>query len=620
MAYGEPGAVADRIKVFISYSRADTEFALDLVSALQACGFEAYIDQEDIAPGEPWEQRLGGLIEAADTIVYVMSPDSIGSMHCDWEVAESLRRSKRLLPVVWRAVPDDAAPRQLRRLNYTFFTGKNSFAAGLKELSQALRVDIGWIREHTRIGALARRWDARGRSDALLLRGDELEAAKTWSASTPRGAPELTVDQVDFIAASNAAHDAAERRARNRRRGLVLGVSTVAVAMTGLAAFAWMQYLDANKARDFAVQAYDELSETNDALQSAFLRLSADIALRAPPTAADAFEVAGGWFPVAANYSGAVVRLDGLSGPQRAVNTGFLIEGRLVHSDFADQTLILAPELRPGFDYGFNDMEFDALIAAAESGDDAWLANFDGVVLEKDFDPGQGAGRILEQRAISEVDIPPAVEDAADPLDGFDDRILEQRFVTDAPPGFPDDEMSIVATFPTLDTSGAYLVSETPVWTTPPELAAETRFAVYVLEEAAPFGARAVTAADLDCGSAEGGVQSETAYALFGIDSETAQDADGESEGLTLLVAEAVDVGAWMTTYRHTVMKGVFGAPVFDLDTGKIVGVHIGIQGAPKAPDRRVGVAQPVVHLLNQVRDQVSLTRRNADRTRPLCF
>ena len=41
MAY-ESGTSDEAIQVFVSYSRADTEFALDLVAGLQACGFEAY--------------------------------------------------------------------------------------------------------------------------------------------------------------------------------------------------------------------------------------------------------------------------------------------------------------------------------------------------------------------------------------------------------------------------------------------------------------------------------------------------------------------------------------------------------------------------------------------------
>jgi hypothetical protein len=80
-----------RVKVFISYSRSDKAFAADLVLGLAACGFAPYIDRENIAAGEDWEKRLSGLIAEADTIVYVISPDSISSQHCTWELGESLR-------------------------------------------------------------------------------------------------------------------------------------------------------------------------------------------------------------------------------------------------------------------------------------------------------------------------------------------------------------------------------------------------------------------------------------------------------------------------------------------------------------------------------------------------
>jgi TIR domain len=49
-------------------------------------GFEPYLDKHDIAAGEDWETRLGRLIEAADTVVYVISPDAVASERCAWEV------------------------------------------------------------------------------------------------------------------------------------------------------------------------------------------------------------------------------------------------------------------------------------------------------------------------------------------------------------------------------------------------------------------------------------------------------------------------------------------------------------------------------------------------------
>ncbi|HRK69097.1 MAG TPA: toll/interleukin-1 receptor domain-containing protein, partial [Hyphomonas sp.] len=158
----KPETASETAKVFLSYSRRDAAFADELVQGLKACGFEAYIDREDIAPGEAWETRLGGLIAEADTVVYVISPHSVTSEQCHWEVTETLRLSKRLLPVVWEPVPEAQMPKELARLNFVFFDGGRSFAKGLADLAGALRVDVGWIREHSRLGGLARRWDTRG--------------------------------------------------------------------------------------------------------------------------------------------------------------------------------------------------------------------------------------------------------------------------------------------------------------------------------------------------------------------------------------------------------------------------------------------------------------------------
>jgi len=63
-----------RLKVFISYSRKDEDFAQDLLAGLQAAGFEPYLDNHAITACEDWEATLGRLIEGADTVVFVISP------------------------------------------------------------------------------------------------------------------------------------------------------------------------------------------------------------------------------------------------------------------------------------------------------------------------------------------------------------------------------------------------------------------------------------------------------------------------------------------------------------------------------------------------------------------
>ena len=74
---------------------------------------------------------------------------------------------------------------------------------------------IPWVREHTRIGETALRWQERGRADAMLLRGEELAAAKAWLASKPKYAPDPTLLHHEFIKAAEdaeAARTSAERQ------------------------------------------------------------------------------------------------------------------------------------------------------------------------------------------------------------------------------------------------------------------------------------------------------------------------------------------------------------------------------------------------------------------------
>ena len=103
-----------------------------------------------------------------------------------WEVERTLDLSKRLLPVIHKPVPDNDIPEQLRRLQFVRFDTGRGVTRPLAELADALRVDLDWIREHTRLGELAVRWQRAGRPELLLLRGDDLDAAKAWMARRTR--------------------------------------------------------------------------------------------------------------------------------------------------------------------------------------------------------------------------------------------------------------------------------------------------------------------------------------------------------------------------------------------------------------------------------------------------
>jgi hypothetical protein len=134
-------STGDRAKVFVSYSRKDLAFAQMLVRILAERGFDAFLDKTDIAPGEPWKERLAGLIAAADTVVVAVSPDSVASPICGWELEESTRRGKRMIPVVARRIADADAPPGLARLNWVFLAEGDDKDAALAALDTALRTE-----------------------------------------------------------------------------------------------------------------------------------------------------------------------------------------------------------------------------------------------------------------------------------------------------------------------------------------------------------------------------------------------------------------------------------------------------------------------------------------------
>jgi formylglycine-generating enzyme required for sulfatase activity len=201
-------------KIFISYSRNDMAFVDRLEPALKEHGFEPLIDRAEIYAFEDWWKRIEALIGRADTIVFVLSPDSIASEVCGKEVTHALALNKRFAPIVCRRAEDNAIPEALRRLNFIFFDEPDKFDAGLARLVDALQTDVGWIRQHTEYGAAARQWAASGRAGGLLLRSPTLDLAEYWISSRPRGAPEPNAQTQEFIAESRQGALSARRNRR----------------------------------------------------------------------------------------------------------------------------------------------------------------------------------------------------------------------------------------------------------------------------------------------------------------------------------------------------------------------------------------------------------------------
>ena len=255
-AAGEPKA-----RIFISYSRRDLAFVDRLEPELVARGFKPLIDREEIYAFEDWWKRLETLVNQADTVIFVLSPDSVASPICQKEVAHAASLNKRFAPIVFRRVDDKAVPEALARLNFIFFDDPARFAESLARLDEALQSDIGWIRKHTEFGESARRWaDAGGSaSSGLLLRSPLLEEAERSIGSRPPNAPAPTRATQDFIAQS--------RRAATRRRNILTGSLAAGLVLAlGLAAWAYRERGIAIEQRGLAERNFAAAKSTVDSV------------------------------------------------------------------------------------------------------------------------------------------------------------------------------------------------------------------------------------------------------------------------------------------------------------------------------------------------------------------
>jgi WD40 repeat protein len=106
-------------RVFISYSRADEDFARRLATDLDRLGAEVWLDVDDIPPGANWSTAVQQGLDACDALLLIISPEAMASKNVEDEWQYVRDEGKAILPVLWRPVPK--LHFQLRRIQYVDF-------------------------------------------------------------------------------------------------------------------------------------------------------------------------------------------------------------------------------------------------------------------------------------------------------------------------------------------------------------------------------------------------------------------------------------------------------------------------------------------------------------------
>src|SRR5215216_4316710 len=226
--------------VFISYSRRDGAFVRGLHSFLTEGGRDVWVDWEDIPPASQWAQDIDESIDAAESVVFVVSGSSLASEYCLLELRHAQERGKRIVPLACDGADPGAAPEGLRQLNWIWCRDGDDRDEAFAKLTRALDTDLEWAKAHTRLLVRAVEWEAR-QDGSLLLRGRDLEDAAQQLAANAGKEPVPTELQQRYVLAS--------RRATAKRQRIVLGgVSFALVVSVALGVLALLQRNDARRA------------------------------------------------------------------------------------------------------------------------------------------------------------------------------------------------------------------------------------------------------------------------------------------------------------------------------------------------------------------------------------
>ena len=232
--------------IFISYSRKDQTFAHWLVRSFEHNQRKVWLDKDDILPTSQWLAEIYAGIEAADNFVFVISPDSVRSQVCGWEVAHAIKYNKRLIPVLHRDINlrelqqrmadpgwEGMLPepwKMLADLNWFMFQQHVDHDQAFSTLFNAVDLDIAYVHRHSEILVDALDWDEKGRKGSDTLRGGSLKNAELWLKQSGGKEPRSIKLQRDYIKAS--------RVATTRRRLITLFATSFAII--ALAIVSWL--------------------------------------------------------------------------------------------------------------------------------------------------------------------------------------------------------------------------------------------------------------------------------------------------------------------------------------------------------------------------------------------
>src|SRR5262249_39777006 len=106
-------------RIFISYARADADFANQLVADLEIAGHDCWIDTRDIKAGEKWGDAIGEAIRDSYAFIPIITQAALESENVLDEIQVAKDNKREIIPFVWSEdlLNDLRFSRPLKRYN-----------------------------------------------------------------------------------------------------------------------------------------------------------------------------------------------------------------------------------------------------------------------------------------------------------------------------------------------------------------------------------------------------------------------------------------------------------------------------------------------------------------------
>lgn len=104
--------------VFISYSRADLDYAKGMAEELRGCNFDVWIDENKLVAGDDWQETIDADIRAAFALIILVTPNSVASGYVNYEWAFAYGSNVPVIPLL---VEDANMHPRLAKIHYLDF-------------------------------------------------------------------------------------------------------------------------------------------------------------------------------------------------------------------------------------------------------------------------------------------------------------------------------------------------------------------------------------------------------------------------------------------------------------------------------------------------------------------